>query len=402
MLRRVAGQSVLLALVGVFIAVALTACTIMGVMSSYDWNWSTSLLLGSILSATDPVAVVAVLHELGAPHKLATMIEGESLLNDGSAFVLFLIFKDLVVADGPGGTLEGGGHEAPTGGEMVGTFLQLSLGGPLFGLACAMLVYFTLKHIYDDAQIEISALLVSVYTTFFIAENALHVSGVLAVVTFGLFMARSGKYALSRRVELANHNVWGQVGWLCNTIIFCMAGITCYDRMVVASDVALDPLNWGLLFAMYFLLHVIRGAVIAMLFPLLSRMGYGLSWKEASIMTYGGLRGAVGLALGLMVERTEGIDVHVRSLVNFHVSGIVILTLIVNGSTAGKFYRWIKPYPVNKDKERLCLAAMEELNELAMQDLKKLKLTAENPGVVSLARRLSTYARFRSCVLRHK
>lgn len=91
-----------------------------------------SLLLGSILSATDPVAVVAVLKTLGAPKKLASLIEGESLLNDGSAFVLFLIFKDMAA-----------GHEQSFG-SIVLTFSQLSLGGPLFGIVCAWVAYFIL------------------------------------------------------------------------------------------------------------------------------------------------------------------------------------------------------------------------------------------------------------------
>ena len=90
------------------------------------------LLLGSILSATDPVAVVAVLKTLGAPKKLASLIEGESLLNDGSAFVLFLIFKDMAAG------------ETQTFGDIVLTFSQLSLGGPLFGLMCAWIAYFIL------------------------------------------------------------------------------------------------------------------------------------------------------------------------------------------------------------------------------------------------------------------
>lgn len=360
---RVFGQSVLLAGPGVVLAVGLTGVCIKVVMASYNWSWEMAFLLGSILSATDPVAVVAVLQTLGAPHKLSTMIEGESLLNDGSAFVLFLIFKDLAA-----------GHEAEAGG-MVGTFVQLAFGGPLFGLACGFLMYLCVKRVYNDQYVEISTVLVCVFAVFFVAETALHVSGVLAVVAFGVLMARSGKFALSREIEHNNHAVWQIVGWLANTVIFVLAGIIIYDRLFgAATGVGFEAENWGYLLIMYVLLHVVRGLVIALLYPALKNMGYGLNFKEAFIMMYGGLRGAVGLALGLLVAEDSGaMTQRDIDLINFHTAGIVLLTLFINGSTAGDVYRWLKLYPPNKYRAKLSIGALEELRHDVETQIYRLK-----------------------------
>ncbi|KAJ3199915.1 Son of sevenless 1 [Clydaea vesicula] len=94
--KRVAGQGLLLAFPGVIIATVLTACFTQIVFAKYEWTWATSLLLSSILSATDPVSVVATLQALGAPDRISVLIEAESLLNDGSAFVVFLVFVEMV------------------------------------------------------------------------------------------------------------------------------------------------------------------------------------------------------------------------------------------------------------------------------------------------------------------
>lgn len=163
----------------------------------------------------------------------------------------------------------------------------------------------------------------AVFATFFLAEDVLHVSGVLAVVTLGLFFARSGKYTISRTVEHAHHVVWEHIAYAANTLIFGLSGAVIYNKMVRGADaVGRDASNWGYLFALYGVLHVIRALGITVLSPILKQLGYGFHWKEGVIMTLGGLRGAVGLALGLLASE-EITDTDNVDLINFHVSGIV-------------------------------------------------------------------------------
>uniref|UniRef100_A0A7S1C6E0 Cation/H+ exchanger domain-containing protein n=1 Tax=Bicosoecida sp. CB-2014 TaxID=1486930 RepID=A0A7S1C6E0_9STRA len=111
------------------------------------------------------------------------------------------------------------------------------------------------------------------------------------------------------------------------------------------------------------------------LFPLLTRMGYGVNWKEGLIMVWGGLRGAVGLALGLLVELDPNVPKHTKTLINFHISGIVFLTLLVNGTTAARLYSKLDIYPVNPYREvlvRRALGMLEREGAVHMDAVKKL------------------------------
>ena len=182
----------------------------------YDgaFTWEAALLYGSIISATDPVAVVALLKELGASKRLATMIEGESLLNDGTAMVVFLVLLDIV---------EG---EETTPGDIVVQFIRLALGGPALGLLFGLLVSALLRRIHNNFVLEVNTTVVGSYLLFYIAEfTALHVSGVLAIVALGLYMTGKGKTRISAESEHAVHHIWGYIGYVAETVIFILSGV---------------------------------------------------------------------------------------------------------------------------------------------------------------------------------
>ena len=145
--------------------------------------------------ARDPVAVVGALHELGAPAKLASLIDGESLLNDGSAMVAFFVF--LALATG----------EEFTIGDGLLLSLRLALGGLAWGWFTYQLASTTIHHTVDDWKIEVSTIVLGVYGTFVLAEVSLGVSGIISVVMFGIYMSRRGKYAISPHAEPVLHHI---------------------------------------------------------------------------------------------------------------------------------------------------------------------------------------------------
>jgi len=159
----------------------------------------------------------------------------------------------------------------------------------------------------NDPLVEITGVVAAVFSIFMVSELSLHVSSVLAVVVFGLFFAKEGKYALSREVHHIGHAVWAQIGHISNTIIFGISGLIFYHEAFNDDDIYKDATNWGLLILNFVMLHVVRFIVILVMYPLTSKMGYGLTWKECAIMWFGALRGAVGLALGLLVALEEGV-----------------------------------------------------------------------------------------------
>jgi NhaP-type Na+/H+ or K+/H+ antiporter len=173
-------QSLLLAGPGVIISTVCTAVFGM-IIFPYGWSWPVALLFGAILSATDPVSVVAALDEIGAPSKLTVLIEGESLLNDGSAYVLFLIFKSMAAGThGDEEVVKIWFVDAADRKHVYGMFMwfvQLAFGGPLVGWICGILASSLLMVCHADLLPEVSILLLSWWGTFYLAENVFHVSG---------------------------------------------------------------------------------------------------------------------------------------------------------------------------------------------------------------------------------
>lgn len=333
----------IMALPGVLVSTLLTGCVAMlffGNCCSITW-WSV-VLLGSILSATDPVAVVAVLNTLGAPAHLQHMIEGESLLNDGSAVVVFLIAEQMLNED-----------TELTVPQMFGKFLRLAGGGVLWGLCSGYLAFFWCKLSRHASVIDIAVLVLCIYVVFYLGEHYLHVSGVLASVTFGVLFCRLAPHAMSEHVEHANHVVFSQICHFAETHIFMLAGIIIHRRFFLAQSGLDMTYHVPMSIVLYLVLHIIRASVIGLFTPILVRLGYGLTLGEGVIMTYGGLRGAVSLAMALMLDMNTTVDEDFRDLVVFHTAMVVALTIVINGTTAGALYGWLDMYKANVFRKEL-------------------------------------------------
>ena len=207
----------ILILAGPMLIVSTFVCAgMMRYINGYDgeFTWNACLLYGSIISATDPVAVVCLLKELGASRRLATLIEGESLLNDGTAMVVFLVIFD--IAEGK--------EVAPM--DVVVKFCRLSLGGPLLGIITGVIMSFILRRIHNNGVLEVNSTIVISYLAFFIAESTpVHVSGILCIVSLGLYMTNTGKTRISAESEHSVHHVWGYIGFMAETVIFILSGI---------------------------------------------------------------------------------------------------------------------------------------------------------------------------------
>jgi NhaP-type Na+/H+ or K+/H+ antiporter len=342
-------QSLTLAGPGVILAVGFTSLVAKYVFP-YQWDWDVALMFGSIVSATDPVAVVAMLRDLGASKRLATLIEGESLLNDGTAFVFFVILKDSVL------------DEIGTPGHVIGTFFQLAGGAVALGLGAGILASFWISNVFNDARIETVVTIFITYLTFWIAEVVLHVSGVLAVVVLGLWLSRN-RAVITPTVEEQLHHVWTMVGYIANTLVFIISGVIVGERMLNSDIVIADSSgnviggddeqiggkDIGYAILLFVFLNAIRMMVLYILTPALKYTGYGFNWKQRLVVMWSGLRGAVGLSLGLLVElefkekadeliEAKEFDQAIKlsqigAKVIFHVAVTVFLSLFINGTT---------------------------------------------------------------------
>ena len=316
--KKSAANAAILAIPGIIIAMFLTALLVLGIdkigLGLHGWGWAYALMFGAVASATDPVAVVALLKELGASKKLGTLIEGESMLNDGTAIVFFMLFFTIVT---------GGNSDV----SPVVEFLKVAVGGTLVGVIIGSLSIRWVRKVFNDALVEISVIVAAAYLTFFICEYFLHVSGVLGLVSLGLAMASVGKPRIRPEVEPFLRELWDVVAFIANTLIFIIVGV------VIAEQVSVTWTNLIILLILYVSVHIIRAFVIAIFYPIMKRAGYGLPKKDAIVVWYGALRGAVGLALALIVAAETAIPEEIRGQFLFLTAGLVILTLLINATT---------------------------------------------------------------------
>ncbi|WP_063365168.1 cation:proton antiporter [Pseudoalteromonas luteoviolacea] len=322
--RRMFTQIALLAVPGLMLAIWLTAELIFAITpDSWQWSWAICLMFGALISATDPVAVVALLKEVSSRKRLETLIEGESLLNDGTAIVFFSLFFTWVTATFSGAMVDG--ITSPL--HVTLEFVKVVLVGLIIGLVVGWLCILWIERVFNDPMIEISLTIAAAYSVFFIAEN-FHVSGVVAVVTLAIIFASIGRTRISPEVAGFLHHFWEMMAHMANTLIFLLVGI------LVAIRVPLNDIQaWQMLFVLYGGILVIRAISITVFMPALKRLGIGINFAKAAVLCWGGLRGAVSLALALAVVASDIIPKEIGDRVLFLCAGIVVLTILVNGST---------------------------------------------------------------------
>ena len=350
--RRSISNALMLAVPGILMALALTALIAIGMrevgLGLDGWNWPIAFMFGAVVSATDPVAVVAILKDLGANKKLGTLIEGESLLNDGTAIVIFMVFLGIVT-----------GVEAEMSPFLQ--FLKVAVGGALLGWAFGRFVIYWLKNVFNDALVEISIIVAASYLTFYTAEHFFHVSGVLALVVFGVMLAGSGRTRISPEVGHFLHEFWELAAFIANSLIFLIVGIVIAIRVEFTGEQIFN------LFLLYVGIHVVRAIVILTLYPIMARLGYGVSKKYAIVLWWGALRGAIGLALTLIVAEESAMDPTVREEFLFLTSGVIMLTLIVNATTMKAFVKALGLTKVKPVKQLM----MQEVNASVEQGVSR-------------------------------
>ena len=203
---------------GVLVASILTGGFVKAVFTDYGWDWPTVLMFGAMMSATDPVAVVALLKELGVSERLGTLIEGESLLNDGTAIVVFDVFKHALEH-------KPCDAEMPSWQSVLRMLFRLGALGPVVGTAIGWCAATLLGYVLNDPLNEITITLITCYAAFAVAEGIVGTSGVLSVVFAGMYLSRYGRGRISADVEENLHSFWGVLAHVANTAVFFLSGL---------------------------------------------------------------------------------------------------------------------------------------------------------------------------------
>ncbi|MEA3372614.1 MAG: sodium:proton antiporter [Campylobacterota bacterium] len=341
---RIAPQITLLAIVGLIISMVLSALAVSWLLS---WGMGVALLFGALISATDPVAVVALLKEKSSRKRLETLIEGESLLNDGTAIVFFSLFYGFAL----GTTTEV--ETLP----VIGEFIWVVSAGLIIGAAVGWSVLWIIGKLINQPLIEITLSVAAAYLTFIIAET-MHVSGVVALVALALMFSTLGRTRVSPEISHFLHQFWEMMCYMANTLIFLIVGI------VIMTHTTFDsPQLWITLVVLYIVLTLIRTASVWTLMPLLRRIGVGITREKATVLVWGGLRGAVSLSLALSLAQDEAVPEQLREQILFLTAGIVFLTIVINGSTMEWLLHLLKLDKLPAAKEASVQKARQTLNK---------------------------------------
>jgi CPA1 family monovalent cation:H+ antiporter len=270
-------------------------------------SFPTALLFGALISATDPVAVIATFRLAGAPKRLTTLLEGESLFNDGTAIVVFGIMVALV------------GGDTLSFADGLARFVRVSAGGVIVGLVLGMVVADVMRRI-DDYLIEITVTTALVYGSYLVAER-LHVSGVLAVVMAGLVNGNLGSEGMSPSTRIVLFYFWEYIAFVSNSFIFLLIGMN-----VEASE--LREYLVPVLIAVAVIV-VVRAIVVYGLGLLTRLFNSGITLDYLHTMWWGGLRGAVSLALVLSIP----VGIGARQQLLAMTFGVVLFTLLAQATT---------------------------------------------------------------------
>ena len=341
-----------LAIPGVIAAVALTtlllvpSVNVLGLPSRFTMR--EGLAFAALIAATDPIAVVALFKTLGAPKRLAVLIEGESLLNDGTAVVIFTLILSFVLGK-------------PTSMPVAALDFVRVVGmgvliGGLVGYAASFFI-----HKVDDPMIEMTLTTVAAYGSFIGAEH-FHFSGVIATVTAGMLCGNhAATTGMSASTRVAVTSFWEYLAFALNSLIFLLIGFEVqFDQLLSA---------WKAILVAYLAVTIARAAVTHLVALALRRTREHFPLKWASVLTWGGLRGALSMVLALGLPP----DFEQRPLVISMTFGVVILSILVQGVTMSPLLRrlkLVKHSRTSAERDRLrgavqsARAALVELDEI--------------------------------------
>ncbi len=310
--------TITLAFFGVGIAGAIVAA---GMHWIFGWSLIGAALFGVLIAATDPVSVIASFREMGCQPRVSMVVESESLLNDGIAAVGFAVLSAIAAG------------ASPSLGSVVPAFLWTLAGGVLIGLVVSAAILLIVGRT-NDPLVEITLTAIAAYGSFLIAE-ALHASGIISALTAGLLIGGGGMRLLSENGQDRVRHAWEFFAFLANSFVF----------MLIGMNVANQPLGQlGSGAAAVAVVLVLAGRALS-IYPLASlfrRSRWRLSAEYQHTLFWGGLRGALALALALAVPSSvperDAIIVIAFIVVAFSifVQGLTMPLLIKRFNLAGK------------------------------------------------------------------
>ncbi len=309
-------------------------------------RWCLGALIAADRSDRGGSGVSAV---LGVPRRLSVLLDGESLLNDGTAIVFFTLSLSLLTG------------VSVTAGQLTTDFFKIVGFGGLIGVAFGLAVSQVIKQV-DDAMIEITLTTIAAYGSFVTAEH-FHCSGVIAVVVAGMLCGNYGaRIGMTPSTRVAVETFWEYVAFALNSIVFLLIGLEVHLTTLFSS--------WKVILVAYLVVTAGRGMLIFAVSALLRRTRESIPWPWSVVLTWGGLRGALPMVLVLSLAK----DFAHRDLLVTMTFGVVMISILVHGITVSPLLRWLgivkgrehrEAYEFARGKLQAASAALEELERMS-------------------------------------
>lgn len=292
----------------------------------------TLLLFGALISATDPIAALAIFKEAGVPRRLRMLLEGESLLNDGTALALFQIILGIIAAG------------SVTVGIVTSGFIQfwvLMLGGAAFGVLMGFIFAKAIEKVRNLAVVEITLTLILAHTTFIFAEKFFAVSGIIATTAAAMVIGNYGRYKISHGVREFMEHFWEYTAFISNSLIFLLIGLSVryasFGEYIVPIAVALIIVLIARFLSIYSIVPFINNLTNEEKIP--------RSWQF--ILSWGGLRGALPLAIVLLLPH----DFEHRDFILVLTLSTIFFTLLIKAASIKSFLKYLKLHAFSKTEE---------------------------------------------------
>lgn len=368
-----------LAVISLLISVAVVGVGLHFALAAIGLNVPMTILFlfGAIISATDPVAVLSLFKEYGAPRRLTLIFEGESLFNDGTAFAIFMVLLEISLSGfkGAESVLEG-----------IATFCTMVVGGLGFGLAMGFLFARLIKWSRGNEHVEITLTVLVAHFTFILTELLsenlelfgfpIHLSAIIATLAASMVIGNYGRYKMSPKVEQYMEKFWGYFAFLANSLVFILMGLT-FAQLSIGLHVAI----WPILLA----IGVVAIGRAVSIYPVVGMLNLikqeeriPASWQH--LLSWGSLRGALAVIMALLIPDNLTVsgwsyDFSVKEFIIALTIGCIYFTLLIKATTIGWVMRKLKidaltsieKVEYHESKAFIINKALEKLRELETQ-----------------------------------
>ncbi|MGR9000423.1 MAG: cation:proton antiporter [Gammaproteobacteria bacterium] len=303
-----------------------------------------TLLFGAIISATDPVAVLALFKECGAPHRLTLIFEGESLFNDGTAFAMFLVLLEIMIH---------GYHGYPTLLKGISEFSIMLLGGIVFGLLMGFLFSKLIVWVKGHAHLEMTLTLLVAHFTFLLTElisetwviagHPIHLSSIIATLFSSLVLGNYGRYKMSFDVEQYMEKFWEYFAFLANSLVFILMGLL-FTSLFISLKIPIIPV-----LAIIFV--VVLARAVSIYFSIgagnLTRFEEHIPLRWQHLLSWGSLRGSLAVIMALLVPDDITLpgweyEFSIKEFLIAITIGSIYFSLLIKAPTIKKMVRWLQ------------------------------------------------------------